>query len=341
MNCNFPHKRLNLLNNEWVLVSPHRTQRPWLGKEEEVNKTEPIAYDPKCYLCPGNLRAGGAVTPKYEGTYVFDNDYAALLPRKEDEKGESFNSKYAWMQAEREDGICRVICYSGNHSKLIKDMTLPEVETVIHVWQAQLKDLESVPYINYVQIFENRGSIMGCSNPHPHGQIWATHGIPNEVKKEDAGQANYLEKNQECLLCDVLSGELECQERIIFDNEDWVVLVPYWAIWPFETMMLPKRHIASLHDLSEREVSNLAITWTSLLKVYDKLFGVMMPFSFGWHLAPKNTQNREAWHLHAHFYPPLLRSATVKKFMVGYEMLGNAQRDITPEKAAERLRECL
>jgi len=337
MDYDFPHKRLNLLTNEWVLVSPHRTKRPWLGKQEDVTKTAGIAYDPNCYLCPGNLRAGGIQTPKYEGTYVFDNDFAALLPLNEKETS-VIEQKYPWMQVKRENGICRVICYSENHSKLIKDMSSEEVFKVINVWIDQLKDLESVPYINYIQIFENRGAIMGCSNPHPHGQIWATQGVPNEVQKEDVSQADYLKEHGNCLLCDVEKDELSCQERIVYQNDEWVILVPFWAVWPYETMMLPRRHVASLKGLNEQEKTGLVDAWVKLLNVYDKMFNVMMPFSFGWHLAPKNSQHVEAWHLHAHFYPPLLRSATVKKFMVGYEMLGMPQRDIVAEQAAEKLR---
>jgi UDPglucose--hexose-1-phosphate uridylyltransferase len=329
-----PHRRKNPLTGEWVLVSPHRAKRPWQGALEALPKAGRPAYDPQCYLCPGNRRAGGLETPRYAGTYVFDNDFPALL---RDTARESASTP-PWKECESEAGLCRVVCYSPRHDLTLSDFGEDDMRGVVDTWAAQVVEIYEQPQIGYVQIFENKGEVMGCSNPHPHGQIWATSGLPNEVAKEDGQQARYLEEHGRCLLCDVLAHERQAGERLIIENEEWSVLVPFWAVWPFETLLVPRRHAASLPDLDGAQRQGLAGMWPKLLSRYDTLFGVTMPFSCGWHIAPKQAAARGSWHTHAHFYPPLLRSATVRKFMVGFEMLAGPQRDITPEQAAARLR---
>ncbi|MCD4700466.1 MAG: UDP-glucose--hexose-1-phosphate uridylyltransferase [Candidatus Aegiribacteria sp.] len=335
MNYEKPHRRLNPLTGRWVLVSPDRSTRPWHGSVETTDKSVPLPeFDPDCHLCPGNLRAGGERNPSYEGVFVFDNDFPALM-RSGDV---SFERTQPWKQGMMETGICRVICYSPLHNISSADLDNATLLAVFDTWMDQIDELMSVPDLNYVQIFENRGIMMGCSNPHPHGQIWATGSVPCEVESEDFHQAKYLQENGECLLCDVQRHELASGERIVLENDHLAVIVPWWAEWPFETMLFPKYHSASLTDLDSEQKDSLAVIWKRLLLTYDNLFNTSMPFSSGWHMVPANPRAAESWHLHAHFYPPLLRSAAVRKFMVGYEMLAEPQRDITPEEAAERLR---
>ena len=295
---------------------------------------ERLEYDPNCYLCPGNERAGGAKNPDYTGTYSFQNDFAALLEGPE----ETF--KEGLLEAESESGICKVICYHPNHSLTLPLMEVGDIIEVINLWQKEYADLGSDPNINHVQIFENKGAIMGCSNPHPHGQIWAQRSIPQEVQKKVVRQKNYWEQNSSSLLGDYLQQERNAKERIVLENESFVALVPYWAVWPFEAMIVPKRHITSIIELSHQEVLDYASILKALTTRYDNLFETSFPYSAGIHQAPTDGKDNSHWHMHMSFYPPLLRSAEVKKFMVGYEMFANPQRDITAEQAAQRLRDC-
>ena len=330
-----PHKRLNPLINEWVLVSPHRLKRPWQGKVEELPQETRPAHDPTCYLCPGNERAGGHVNPSYEETFVFDNDFAALQPDGEDE---GFNQGDL-LVARTERGICRVICFSPRHDLTLARMERKGVEGVVHAWVEQFRHLGAKPEIRYVQVFENRGALMGCSNPHPHGQIWATQTVPTEPEKEDTTQRQWYEKMNSTLLSDYLEREIASGERLVCRNNHWVALVPFWAKWPFETLVIPVRPIADMTQMSPDERAALADVLQQLTIRYDNLFRISFPYSMGFHQAPTDGEDHPDWHMHAHFYPPLLRSATVQKFMVGFEMLGWPQRDITPEAAASRLRE--
>ena len=330
-----PHRRRNLLTGEWVLVSPHRTKRPWQGQVERTPPDDRPAYDPTCYLCPGNARAGGKHNPNYTNTFVFDNDFAALLPN-----GPTGDvSQGDFFQAQAETGTCRVICFNPRHDLTLPEMEIYDIRAVVDVWAEQTVELGSRADINYVQLFENKGAAMGSSNPHPHGQVWANHRVPQEPAKEDIQQRGYFARHGAPLLLGYLAAELAAQERIVIENEDWVVLVPYWAVWPFETLLLPRRPVVQLPDLLDHERNSLAAILTRLLTRYDNLFETSFPYSMGWHGQPTDGAQYDHWQLHAHFYPPLLRSATVKKFMVGYEMLANPQRDITAEQAAARLRE--
>ncbi|MDQ4139561.1 MAG: UDP-glucose--hexose-1-phosphate uridylyltransferase [Bacteroidota bacterium] len=329
-----PHRRYNTLTGEWVLVSPHRAKRPWQGQQEEVEKETRPEYDPTCYLCPGNERAGGQKNPPYTETFVFNNDFGAL---QESTPTGSFK-KGNLLQAESERGICKVICFSPRHDLTLPDMEVADIRKVVDLWQREYEELGKLDFINYVQIFENKGIIMGCSNPHPHGQIWAQSSIPVEPAKELVQQQNYFSENNRSLLSDYLAIELEEKKRIVVENEHFAVLVPFWAVWPFETMIVSKRHFGSLSQITEAEKDAFADSIKKLTVVYDKVFNVSFPYSAGIHQTPTDGQEHPGWHFHMHFYPPLLRSATVKKFMVGYEMLGNPQRDITPETAADRLR---
>jgi UDPglucose--hexose-1-phosphate uridylyltransferase len=328
------HRRLNRLTGEWVLVSPHRTARPWQGQVEEVAADQRPTYDPACYLCPGNGRAGGARTPEYDSTYVFDNDFAALTPdvapEEDDRKG--------LLIAQSERGICRVVCFSPRHDLTLGQMPAEAIRTVVDTWADQYLELGSLDWVRHVQIFENRGATMGASNPHPHGQIWANERLPNEPAKELAQQRARADSGG-CLLCDYLDVELDDGERIVTGNEHFTALVPFWAVWPFETLVLPRAHAGALPDLGPDQRDGLADILRRLTRRYDRLFGVTFPYSMGLHQQPTDGDPHREWHLHAHFYPPLLRSATVRKFMVGYELLGQPQRDITPETAAQRLRE--
>ena len=335
-----PHRRYNPLTGEWVLVSPHRTKRPWQGQVEKPPQEERPRYDPHCYLCPGNKRAGDAQNPKYDSTFVFTNDFSALLP----DTPTAGDSGDPLLRTESTQGTCRVICFSPRHDLTLPEMELADIRTVIDVWAEQVTELGQ--RYRWVQVFENKGAVMGCSNPHPHGQIWTGSSLPNEPAKEERQQKAYFSEHGSPLLVDYARLEVERQERIVVENEHWLAVVPYWALWPFETLLLPRRHVLQLPDLDEIERNSLAQILKRLLTKYDNLFEVSFPYSMGWHGAPTGpaegvegvASNYLHWQLHAHFYPPLLRSATVKKFMVGYEMLAEAQRDLTAEQAAERLR---
>jgi UDPglucose--hexose-1-phosphate uridylyltransferase len=329
-----PHRRYNPLNGEWVLVSPHRAKRPWQGQVEKKAEDTRPSYDPECYLCPGNQRAQGTFNDKYNSTYVFTNDFSSLLPETPDG-----NFIDGLLQAKAEQGLCRVICFSPNHSLTLPEMELTDVRKVIDVWVNEYTELGSKSFINHVQIFENKGSIMGCSNPHPHGQIWAQSSVPVEVSKEQMQQSVYYEKNGRTLLSDYVKTELNKGERIVVENDSFVALVPFWATWPFETMIISKRAVANIAQLTESEKTDFADIYRKLTIKYDNLFEVSFPYSAGVHQAPTDGKEHAEWHLHMHFYPPLLRSATVKKFMVGYEMMANAQRDLTAEQAAARLKD--
>lgn len=326
-----PHRRCNPLTGEWVLVSPHRMERPWQGKIEVAPPAERTAYDPACYLCPGNARAKGMSNPQYTGVYVFDNDFSALLADAQTVAG----SDHPFIQREAVDGICRVLCFSARHDLTLALMSAAEVSRVVELWVDQIRELGR--RYRWVQIFENRGEIMGCSNAHPHGQLWAGSALPNEPAKEDAHQRLYQANCKSILLLDYLDFEAAQRTRVVVENDHWTALVPYWAIWPFETLLLPHRHVQRLTDLHASERQSLAVILKRLLTRYDNLFNVSFPYTMGWHGAPTASGDFSHWQLHAHFYPPLLRSPTVKKFMVGYEMLSEPQRDTTPESAAERL----
>jgi UDPglucose--hexose-1-phosphate uridylyltransferase len=335
-----PHRRLNPLTGEWLLVSPHRTQRPWQGQVEDAPAEQRPAYDPTCYLCPGNPRAGGFQNPSYTGTFVFENDFAALLPNT---PMQAFSRAVdddspPLLCAESERGICRVVCFSPRHDLTLSRMDAAALRQVVDTWVGQYTELGALPWVRHVQIFENRGAMMGASNPHPHGQIWANERLPNEPAKELREQRTYTAVRGGCLLCDYLALELRDGRRLVCQNEHFVALVPFWAVWPFETLVLPRVHHGALPDLAPAERDGLADILQRLTRRYDRLFNVSFPYSMGFHQRPTDGDAYPEWHLHAHFFPPLLRSATVRKFMVGYEMLGQPQRDITPESAAERLR---
>lgn len=336
-----PHRRQNLLTGEWVLVSPQRTQRPWQGQVESAAAEQRPAHDPACYLCAGNERAGGLRNPHYTSTFVFDNDYAALLPQTAEQtlaQGPAASAGPPLLRAESERGICRVVCFSPRHDLTLAEMEVAEVRQVVETWAAQTAELGAVPWVRYVQVFENRGAQMGASNPHPHGQIWANERVPNEPAKEWQQQQAYAAASGGCLLCDYLALELQAEQRLICANAHWVALVPFWAVWPFESLVLPRAHQGALTDLGPDQRAGLADILRQLTRRYNQLFGVPFPYSMGFHQPPTDGADYAPWHLHAHFYPPLLRSATVRKFMVGYELLAQPQRDITPESAAERLR---
>ena len=322
---------------EWVLVSPHRTDRPWQGQVEGAAQAPPPVYDPQCYLCPGNQRAGNAKNPYYAGTFVFDNDFAALLPATMPQRFDEQDR--GLLRAETESGICRVVCFSPRHDLTLARMSAEEAGSVVEEWARQHRELAAHPDINYVEIFENRGVLMGASNPHPHGQIWATRAVPDLPAREQAAQQEYARHHAACLLCEYIEIERRASQRIVLENEHFVVAVPFWAVWPFETIVIPARHISSWEPMTEQERAGLADALRRITAGYDRLFGVPFPYSMGFHQSPCDGAEHNEWHLHAHFYPPLLRSATVRKFMVGFEMLAMPQRDITAEQAAERLRE--
>ncbi len=332
------HRRYNPLTREWILVSPHRMERPWLGQVEKRPPETRPAYDPDCYLCPGNARAGGEHNPPYQETFVFDNDFSALLPTSEG-VADAARAQSALLVSHPERGICRVVCFSPRHDLSLAELPLAQIRRVVDVWVEQYEDLGAWRFINYVQVFENKGAMMGASNPHPHGQIWASETVPTEVSKEDTAQSDYLREAGRCLLCDYLALELVAGERMVLENEHFLAVVPFWAIWPFETLVLHKGHAPSLAHLSGSERDALADVLKRLTTRYDNLFEVSFPYSMGFHQQPTDGEEHPAWHLHAHFYPPLLRSATVRKFMVGYELLAQPQRDLTAEAAAARLRE--
>lgn len=330
-----PHRRYNPLNGNWVLVSPHRSKRPWQGQVEKSTSDQRPEYDPTCYLCPGNHRASGETNPNYSGTYSFVNDFSALLedvPEGSFKQGDIF-------KAEGQKGICKVICFSPKHNLTIPEMKTEEIRKVIDLWANEYQDLGSRDFINYVQIFENKGSIMGCSNPHPHGQIWSQSIVPQEPASKTVHQKKYFKKHGSSLLFDYLQLEMKEAIRLVVENNHFVALVPFWAIWPFETMIISKRHITDITLLSNEEKDAFADIYKKLTIKYDNLFEVSFPYSAGIHQCPTDGLAHEYWHMHMSFYPPLLRSATVKKFMVGYEMLAEPQRDITPEFSAKKLRE--
>ncbi len=337
MNTNlqdYSHRRYNILTGEWVLVSPHRTKRPWQGKQEKTPEDNRPAYDPSCYLCPGNTRINGEVNPNYTDVFVFTNDFAALQ-----KETKSFSINDGLLRAESESGVCKVVCFSPDHAKSLPDMEVEDIAKVVKMWQHEYKTLGAEEGINHVQIFENKGEIMGCSNPHPHGQIWSQSTVPNEVAKKDHHQKAYFEEKKSSLLGDYLLQEIAINERIIWQNDDYVVLTPFWAVWPFEAMIAPKKKKKNILSLSEKESIGFAEAISKLTQAYDKLFDCSFPYSAGIHQSPTNGLDNSHWHWHMSFYPPLLRSATVKKFMVGYEMFGTPQRDITTEQAVQRLKE--
>jgi len=331
-----PHRRLNPLTNEWVLVSPHRATRPWQGEVNRAQNASEPAYDPKCYLCPGNERAGGIRNSDYKSTFVFDNDFAALkaeTPREDFDIGGR-----GLLVAKGEPGVCRVICFSPRHDLTLATMETSAIVPVVETWVSQFRELGAVDFIHHVQIFENRGAMMGASNPHPHCQIWATASIPGEPAKELETQRAYSGTHNRCLLCDYLELESKEQARIVCQNDGFVALVPFWAVWPFEILLCSRRHLGSMNEFTSGDVHSLADIMQRATSTYDKVFHAPFPYSMGFHQSPTDGESHPEWHFHAHFYPPLLRSAAIRKFMVGFEMLGTPQRDITPESAAETLR---
>lgn len=326
-----PHRRYNPLADQWVLVSPHRAKRPWQGQQEKADTEQKPSHDPECYLCPGNRRITGETNPDYQKPFVFTNDFSALLP--DTPSFENHENPLFRSQAVR--GVSRVICFSPDHAKTLPELSETEIQAVIEVWQQQAQELGQ--QYRWVQIFENKGAVMGCSNPHPHGQIWAGNFLPDLPQKADSAQKNYFQQHSTPLLQDYVNEELRRRERIVVETEHWLAVVPYWAAWPFETLLLPKQSVARITELSDVQSRDLATAMKQLTTRYDNLFQTSFPYSMGWHGAPFDGEAHPEWTLHAHFYPPLLRSATVRKFMVGYEMLAEAQRDLTPEQAAERL----
>jgi UDPglucose--hexose-1-phosphate uridylyltransferase len=331
----FPHRRFDPLRGRWVLVSPHRTQRPWQGEVSRTDTKVALHYDPECYLCPGNTRAGGEQNPAYTSVFAFANDYAALLPESPQIPPSPAGSL---LRAESERGVCRVLCFHPDHSLTLAGMQVSDIVRVVQAWTAEYIELGARPAIHHVQIFENRGAMMGASNPHPHGQIWATEHIPDEPAAELANQLAYRQQHQACLLCDTLKMELEQSRRIVCENEEFVALVPFWAVWPFETLVLSRAHLGSLDAFTAPQQHGLADILKQITTRYDRLFATSFPYTMGFHQRPTDGEAHPECHFHGHFYPPLLRSATVRKFMVGFEMLGMPQRDITPETAADQLR---
>lgn len=329
------HRRNNPLTGEWVLVSPHRNKRPWQGQIEKPAPEERPRHDPACYLCPGNERAGGVKNPEYDGTFVFQNDFSALSPHVP--PGRAGNHEL--LLSESESGVCRVICFSPRHDLTLPEMEPADIRKVVDLWTGQYAELGATDDINYVQIFENKGAAMGCSSPHPHGQIWAQRSVPGEPARELRHMQRYFEDKGSTLLSDYLAVELERKDRIVCENDHFAALVPFWAAWPFEIMVLCKRRVASLADMDDAEKNSLADILKRVTTRYDNLFLCSFPYSAGLHQPPTDSGAHDEWDWHMHFYPPLLRSATVRKFMVGYEMLANPHRDITPESSAARLRE--
>ena len=333
----YPHRRWNPLRQSWVMVSPHRTQRPWQGEVGQKTVPSEVSYDPQCYLCPGNQRAGGAANPQYKGIFEFVNDYAALLPEV---PVVSEAPASPLLVAEPTRGLCKVLCYHPDHSLTLARMTRQEIRPVVDAWTQQYQELGGLDWIQYVQIFENRGAMMGASNPHPHGQIWSTGFVPDEPAAETVAQRRHLDSTGRCLLCEYVSAEHAAGERVVFENEHFAAIVPFWAVWPFEILLVPRRHLGALPEFTSDERDGLADALKRLTTRYDNLFQTSFPYTMGFHQTPTDGGQHPEWHFHAHFYPPLLRSATVRKFMVGFEMLGMPQRDITPEDAAQRLRDC-
>ena len=334
------HRRYNPLTGQWMLVSPHRAKRPWQGQQEAADTAEHPAYDPQCYLCAGNLRVTGERNPAYTDTHVFTNDFAALM-RDVPDTPSGADPLFRTMAAR---GTSRVICFSPDHSKSLPELPLPALRRVVDAWCTESATLgETYPW---VQVFENKGAMMGCSNPHPHGQVWACSFMPNEAATEDAQQRRYFAQHARTLLLDYAEREAASGERTVVQTAHWLAVVPYWATWPFETLLLPRFAVQRLPQLGDEQRDDLALAVKRLTSRYDNLFQCSFPYSMGWHGAPFDVgmahdgQHTDArpWQLHAHFYPPLLRSASVRKFMVGFEMLAEAQRDLTPEQAAEKLR---
>lgn len=327
-----PHRRYNPLMDEWVLISPQRTKRPWQGKQEKPPPDNRPPYDPNCYLCPGNIRANGDRNPDYDSVFVFTNDFAAVLP----DVPQAAASENPLFQIKSVQGQARVICFSPRHNLTLAEMSIADIRRVVDLWGQQTAELGRE--YAWVQVFENRGAMMGSSNPHPHGQVWATDSLGAIPKTEDAQQKAYHARYGRPLLLDYARQEIQRRKRIVLENDDWIVVVPYWAVWPFETLLLPRRPARRLPELDVLQRNALAAILKGLLIKYDNLFETSFPYSMGWHGAPYWERGCSHWQLHAHFYPPLLRSAAVKKFMVGYEMLAESQRDITAEQAADHLR---
>jgi UDPglucose--hexose-1-phosphate uridylyltransferase len=330
------HRRFDPLLREWVLVSPQRLSRPWLGRVESDAREARPAYDPDCYLCPGNARAGATRNPPYEGTFVFDNDFPALTLDASDSRPTTTRSPLLVSRPER--GICRVVCFSPRHDLSLAALSNADLQRVVDVWAEQYAELGKRPEIAYVQIFENRGAAMGASNPHPHGQIWATETVPDIPRREQEALAAHRGSFGTCLLCEYASTELRAEERTVAADEHFVAVVPFWAVWPFETLILPRRHATGIDMLTEVERGAFARMLKAVAARYDGLFDAPCPYSMGIHQRPTDGDAHREWHLHVHFYPPVLRSAVVHKFMVGFELLGSPQRDLTPEDAAARLR---
>ncbi|WP_394201034.1 UDP-glucose--hexose-1-phosphate uridylyltransferase [Shewanella waksmanii] len=327
-----PHRRFNPLMSEWVLLAPHRAKRPWQGQIEPKEVVESVAYDETCYLCAGNTRVNGEVNPNYQSTFVFNNDFSALMS-----EGPKAHNDDPLFKLTTERGESRVICFSPHHSKTLPELSLIELEQVIATWRRESEELGR--HYRWVQIFENKGAAMGCSNPHPHGQIWAQTQLPTLVERKQQNLLQYNQKYTSSMLADYAQRELAKRERIVVQNEDWLVVVPYWAAWPYETLLLPRFTIKRITELTPTTQTSLADIIQQLTIRYDNLFRCSFPYSMGWHGAPFDKKIHSEWTLHAHFFPPLLRSASIKKFMVGYELLAEVQRDITPEQAAKRLRE--
>jgi len=332
-----PHRRTNPLTGGHVLVSPHRAKRPWQGATAAPSAPKTMAYDPECYLCAGNVRAGGIVNAAYRGVYVFDNDFAALLPDDGSAADADPGASDPLFRADAVTGISRVICFSPDHSATLPELPREAMRAVVQTWCDQTAELGRT-YAS-VQLFENKGAMMGCSNPHPHGQVWATSYLPDEIAVEDSRQRAYFAEAGRLMLLDVATREAERGERVVVANEHWLAIVPFWASWPFEILLLPRFAVARMPDLDDEARDALAEIVQQLTTRYDNLFATRFPYSMGWHGAPFDGRDTDGWQLHAHFYPPLLRSASVRKFMVGFEMLAEAQRDLTPEAAAARLRE--
>jgi UDPglucose--hexose-1-phosphate uridylyltransferase len=328
------HRRFNPLTGEWVLVSPHRNKRPWQGQTDDPAPSERPGYDANCYLCPGNTRASGQQNPDYQDVFVFTNDFSALLPETpQDATGDEL------FQAQTEQGICRVVCFSPDHSLTLAQLPQEQVEKVIRLWQHEFIDLGSREWIRHVQIFENKGAIMGCSNPHPHGQIWAQSSVPPVVQEMTRRQQEYFQKTGRSMLSDVLEREMREQVRVVATNASFAAWVPFWAVWPFEVMIAPRRHLTDIAHLQDAEIKDFASILSRVATAYDRLFATSFPYSAGIRQRPTDGDAHPGWHWHMSFFPPLLRSASVKKFMVGYEMFAMPQRDITAEQAAERIRE--